>query len=227
MTVTPPPLTRPPHLLLAPSWEPPTTTSSTRRPGPGAPPRTRTARATTRARAGVRSLWSRALWRSFVLPSGLPAALSRPLGTCGSCPARTGRSACVGAAADPDLDDFGPQPTRQPTCPSHGRGAAGWCRPWWRCWPAIGRPDSSCAGRAARSTRTSRWYPGSAPPGWNRPRPPGTEPPAGGGAVGARHRAGRRGGRGGGDRDQGRRTTAVALRLEGLDGGGSAPPCAG
>ena len=64
MTVTPPPLTRPPHLLPALSWEPPYDDVLDPETGPGAPPRARTARATTTARAGWQP-WSRALVLSF------------------------------------------------------------------------------------------------------------------------------------------------------------------
>ena len=55
-------------------------------------------------------------------------------------------------------------------------------------------------------------------PGWNRPRPPGTEPPTRA-AVRSVHvtELARRGGRGGGDRDPGPTTTGGAA-LEGLDG---------
>ena len=96
----PAPLTRPPHLLPALSWEPPYDDELDLE--------TRSRRATANAHgqghdhgpAGVRSRRSRALWRSRSCCRAVcPRSLSRPLRTCGSCPAPTGRPGAYGRAA--------------------------------------------------------------------------------------------------------------------------------
>ena len=204
MTVTPPP-TRPPHLLPAPSWEPPYDDEL----DPGARPR-RVTPSDHGHGHGPQPAVQGALALSFVLPGGLPAVPDPPAPHLRVLP----------AAADPDLDDFGPQPTRRAHLPEP--------RAWGgRLVQAVvevlagDRP----AGQLVRWTSSDVYddvtalVPVRARPGWSRPRPPGAEPPARA-AVRSVHVTEPADGVAevAATVTRGRRTTAVALRLEGLDG---------
>jgi hypothetical protein len=218
MTVTPSrPSSTPscrPHLLPAPSWEPPyddeldPAVRSRSAAGPG---------------HGPQPAVQGALALSFVLPSGVsavpeaPALHLRVLPGTGGVPSRptSGR----GAAADPDLADFGPQPTARADLPE----PRAWGGRLVQALVEVLAGDRP-AGQLVRWTSgevyddVTALVPVRARPG--RPRPPGrtgppsratvrsvhvTEPADGVAEVAATV-------------TRGRRTTAVALRLEGLDG---------
>jgi len=223
MTVTPPPPTRPPHLLPAPSWEPPYDDELD--------PAARSRRATAgnhghgqghdqghRSQPAVQG----ALALSFVLPGGLPAVPEPPAPHLRVLPAaeRVAWGRTPGAAADPDLDDFGPQPTRRAHLPE----PRAWGGRLVQALVEVLAGDRP-AGQLVRWTSSevyddvSALVPVRARPGWSRPRPPGTEPPARA-AVRSVHVTEPADGVAevAATVTRGRRTTAVALRLEGLDG---------
>jgi hypothetical protein len=203
--------TRPPHLLPAPSWEPPYDDEvdpavRSRRPGHGPQP-------------GVPG----ALALSFVLPSGLPAVPEPPAAHLRVLPAPgpvTWRRT-PGLVPDPDLDDFGPQPTRRAQLPE----PRAWGGRLVQALVEVLAGDRP-AGQLVRWTSSevyddvtalvpmpSRPRPGrrALPPGAGLPARAAvrsvhvTEPADGVAEVAATV-------------TRGRRTTAVALRLEGLDG---------
>ena len=218
MTVTPSRLSSAlPHLLPAPSWEPPYDDELD--------PAVRS-RATTGPGHRPQPAVQGALALSFVLPSGLaavpeaPAAHLRVLPDAGGV--TSGRTSGRGTAADPDLADFGPQHTGRADLPE----PRAWGGRLVQALVEVLAGDRP-AGQLVRWTSGEvyddvtamvplRGRPGAA----RRPRPPGrtgppsratvrsvhvTEPADGVAEVAATV-------------TRGRRTTAVALRLEGLDG---------
>jgi hypothetical protein len=162
-----------------------------------------------------------ALALSFVLPSGLPAVpeppAAHPCVLPGADRATWGRT---GAAADPDLDDFGPQPTRRAHLPE----PRAWGGRLVQALVEVLAGDRP-AGQLVRWTSSEVYddvtalVPVRARPRWSRPRPPGTEPPTRA-AVRSVHVTEPADGVAevAATVTRGRRTTAVALRLEGLDG---------
>ena len=220
----PTPSTRPPHLLPAPSWEPPYDDELD--------PVARTRRATTGIHGqgsghvhghGGQPAVQGALALSFVLPSGLPAVPEPPAAQLRVLPAaapvtwrRTPRT-----AVDPYLDDFGPQPTGRDQLPE----PRAWGGRLVQALVEVLAGDRP-AGQLVRWTSSEVYDDVTAlvPVGAHRgpdrrARPPGTgrspraavrsvhvtEPADGIAEVAATV-------------SRGRRTTAVALRLEGLDG---------
>ena len=142
---------------------------------------------------------------AFLLPSGVPSAPVPPRPTCGWC--RRGRR----RTRRPTPSSSGRSPPPPPTLPE-ARGWAGrFAQAWWRCSPATARSPSWCAGRPPAST--TRWPRSS--PARASARPDAargvvrsvhvSEPADGVAEVCALVR-------------RGARSTAVALRLEGLDG---------
>jgi hypothetical protein len=208
-----PPKTRPPHLLPAPSWEPPyddeiDPAARSREPGHG---------------PGMQPAVQGALALSFVLPSGLPAVPEPPAAHLRVLPAadpvpwrRT-----PGPAADPDLDDFGPQPTGRDRLPE----PRAWGGRLVQALVEVLAGDRP-AGQLVRWTSSEVYDDVTAlvPVGAHRgpdrrARPPGTGRPARA-AVRSVHVTEPADGIAevAATVSRGRRTTAVALRLEGLDG---------
>ena len=204
---------RPPHLLPAPSWEPPyddeiDPAARSRPHGHG---------------HGPLPAVQGALALSFVLPSGLPAVPEPPAAHMRVVPTPgpvTWRRT-PGPVADPDLDDFGPQPTRRAQLPE----PRAWGGRLVQALVEVLAGDRP-AGQLVRWTSSevyddvtalvpmpSRPRPGrrALPPGAGLPARAAvrsvhvTEPADGVAEVAATV-------------TRGRRTTAVALRLEGLDG---------
>ena len=224
--MTPQAPTRPPHLLPAPSWEPPYDDEL----DPAARSRRSVAAGDVHG-AVARPAVQGALALSFVLPGGLPAVPEVPVPEALDAPAAHLRVVPTAetvtwrrtpaTAGDPDLDDFGPQPTRRAHLPE----PRAWGGRLVQALVEVLAGDRP-AGQLVRWTSSEVYDDvtalvpvgaGSGP--HRRARPPGgglparaavrsvhvTEPADGVAEVAATV-------------TRGRRTTAVALRLEGLDG---------
>ena len=215
--MTPPPPSAPapqsPRLLPAPSWEPPYDDELD--------PVARSRRTTSIP--GPQPAVQGALALAFVLPSGLPAVPEPPAAPLRVLPAADPATwrRTPATAADPDLDDFGPQPTRRAQLPE----PRAWGGRLVQALVEVLAGDRP-AGQLVRWTSSAVYddvtalVPVGAPrePGL-RARPPGTRRPARA-AVRSVHVTEPADGIAevAATVSRGRRTTAVALRLEGLDG---------
>jgi hypothetical protein len=219
------PTTRAPHLLPAPSWEPPyddelDPAARSRRRSGGGHGVDGAARDHLPAHGAPPPVQG-ALALSFVLPGGLPAVPELPVAHLRVLPAAdpVAWRRTPGSATDRDLDDFGPQPTGRAHLPE----PRAWGGRLVQALVEVLAGDRP-AGQLVRWTSSEVYddvtalvpAPGHPGPG-RRPRPAGkptraavrsvhvTEPADGVAEVAATV-------------SRGRRTTAVALRLEGLDG---------